>query len=440
MSFKCLEAMSFQTKEVQVKDTRFEGMMKAANRYEVLLKIGSGSLTIGEAAKLLKLCVRQVKRLRKRARDFGLKGLLHQRVHVSVNQISHDETTRIIRLRQETYESFNVLHFQDVLREKYGIKRSYEFLRQLLIKNKLYHSSRKKRIRKKHRKRFEAPSAGILVQRDTSIHMWIPGAAKPWKLILDIDDHSRKIVGSYFSEHDDVLSNMLVAWETISTHGIPVAYYMDNNAIYNPIRRLPKQYDFFRYRNVERDKKETLPQFKRALKEMGIEAIHSTPYEPQGKGKVERIFRFMQDRLVNEMIVAKVKTIEEGNKYLKKWVDWYNHCHVHSITKMIPNERYMKSNSFRKLPKTTKLEEIFCLKYTRKVNADNTIKFEGKTYQIERNEYRISYARAQVEVRIYLNKTLKIIHGNRVIGTYLYKSKNNNRLSPGGDILALELG
>jgi transposase InsO family protein len=404
-----------------------------------LLKVENGSLTLGEAGKLLKLCSRQVKRLRKRSKFEGLKGLIHQRVHQSVNEISQEEIDQIIGLRQKVYCTFNVLHFQDVLREKHGVKRSYEFLRKLLIENKLYRSERKKKIRKRHRKRFEAPSAGMLVQRDTSIHMWLEGTLKPWKLILDIDDHSRKIVGSYFSEHDDVLSNMLVAWETMSTHGIPTAYYMDNNAIYNPIRRLPKQYDFFRYRNVERDKKETLPQFKRALKEMGIECIHSTPYEPQGKGKVERIFRFMQDRLVNEMKVAKVKTIEEGNKYLKKWVDWYNHCHVHSITKMIPNERYLKNNSFRKLPQTTKLEEIFCLKYERKVNADNTIQFEGKTYQIEPNEYRISYARAQVEVRIYLNQILRITHHNRVIGEYKYKYKNNNKLTPGGDILAWEL-
>jgi len=303
---------------------------------------------------------------------------------------------------------------------------------------KLYNPQIQRRRKPKHRRRFEAPRAGVLIQRDTSIHLWVPGIEKPWKLILDLDDHSRKITGALFSEHDDVLSNMFVAWETISTHGIPFAYYTDNNPIFNPLNKKPRlgRYQFYRWRDGE--EKETISQFKRALKELGIECIHATPYQPQGKGKVERIFRFMQDRLVKEMETAKIKTIHQANLYLKKWVDWYNHCHVHSTTKQIPNERYLANDAFRPVPGDVALEQIFCLKYERLVKMDNTIQHEGRTYQIKHNEYRFSYARAKVEVRVYLSKILKIFYKKREIGSFSYKPIENKQLIRGEDICALQ--
>lgn len=309
---------------------RMEDMMRAGNRYEVLLKVEKGILRMREAAKLLKVSQRQCRRLKRRAEGAGLKGLLYQRGHKAWNSVTDQERKSILGLRKK-YGEYNLLHFQDVLRRQHSIDRSWEYYRRLFSMAGLYRPMQKRRKRK-HRKRFEAPQAGILIQRDTSIHLWIPGASRPWKLILDLDDHSRKITGAYFSEHDDVLSNMLVAWETIETHGLPVAYYTDNNPIFNPMNQKPKEGMYSFYRRREWGEKESVTQFKRALTELGIEMIHATPYQPQGKGKVERIFRFMQDRLVNEMVTAKVKTIQEANKYLKKWIEWYNHCHLHSTT------------------------------------------------------------------------------------------------------------
>lgn len=422
-------------------DERSErSLMKVTHRFETLLKIEHGSLKIGEAAMLLNLSSRQVKRLRRRVDRDGIKGLFYKRVHKSPLCVDAEVVRKILSLRRECYRKYNLLHFRDVLKTRHEIHHSHEFYRRLFLKNGLYEPKVKRRAQKRHRKRFEAPSAGILVQRDTSIHLWVSGSKKPWKLILDLDDHSRKILGCCFSEHDDVLSNMSVAWETMSTHGVPVAYYMDNNPIYNPIRRLPKQYEFYRYRQVDQDVRETLPQFKRALLELGIQCIHSTPYQPQGKGKIERLFRFMQDRLVQELVSAKVTTIAEANRYLKKWVEWYNNCHVHSTTRMIPQERYERSNSFRKLPKNANLNEIFCLKYDRKVKADNTFSFEGRTYQIQKNKYRISYAKAEIEVRIYLSRKLKVFYKGHSIGMFEYKPYDNNKLRLGGDILTLKQG
>lgn len=418
---------------------QMEDMMRAGNRFEVLGKVSQGILDMQEAADLLRVCKRHCRRLLRRSEAEGLKGLLSQRVHPAWNRIGKAEREQILSLRRERYRDYNLLHFSDVLGRRHGIARSREYYRKLFLSEGLYASKLKRRSKKQaHRKRFEAPQAGLLVQRDTSIHVWVPGAAKPWRLILDLDDHSRKITGAYFSMHDDVLSNMVVCWETAETHGLPVSYYTDNNPIFNPLNQKPLgMYQFFRRREkaLAGDVAERLTQFKRALKELGIGCIHATPYQPQGKGKIERIFRFMQDRLVNEMKTAKVTTISEGNKSLRKWVTWYNHHHVHSITKMIPNERYLKNDGFRALPKGTRLAEVFCLKYLRQVKADNTFQLNGVTYQIPRNAHRIGYARAQVEVRVYITGKMKIFYKGQAIADLRYKTNKNNPLE---DILALQ--
>ena len=418
---------------------REEHLMKAANRYEVICKIERGMFTMEEGAELLGLNVRHLRRLRRRSESAGLKGLIHNRVGQRAwNGVSEEEESHILDIRRsKNYRDYNVLHFQQKLRDQYGIERSHEYLRQLLLKKKLY-TQKPRRRKKRHRKRFEAPKAGVLIQRDTSIHLWVPHSKRWWRLIVDLDDHSRKITGALFSEHDDVLSNMLVSWETISTHGIPFAYYTDNNPIYNPKNKKPRDgmYKLYRLQSGLHED-ETVSQWKRAIQELGVECIHSTPYQPQGKGKVERLFKFMQDRLVNELNTANVRTISEANKVLKKWVEWYNHCHVHSTTKMIPNERYLRNNVFRPLPGDIRLEDIFCLRFERKVKADNTFSFEGKIYQIRKNEERISYAKAKVDVRITLSSKLKVFYKNREIGCYDYKPKDIIRLPSGEDILAL---
>jgi len=396
-------------------------------------------MKMDEAAHILGLSVRQVRRLRRRSETSGLKGLMHQGLARRIwNRVDEREREEILSIRRaKNYKSYNLLHFQQMLREHYGIKRSHEYLRKLFSREGLYEFKQRRR-KKKHRRRFEAPSAGVLLQRDTSIHLWVPGIKRYWKLIVDLDDHSRKIVGGLLSERDDVLSNMMVSWESVSTHGLPFAYYTDNNPIYNPLNKTPRhgRYQLYRLQNGIED--ETISQWKRAVRELGIECIHSTPYQPQGKGKVERLFRFMQGRLVNELETHKITNIHEANKHLKKWIEWYNHCHVHSTTKMIPNERYLKNNTFRPLPGDINLEDIFCLRYERVVKADNTIQFEGMTYQIKANEYRSSYAKAKVDIRITLSAKLKIFYKNQEIACFGYKPKEIKRLPTGADIFALE--
>ncbi|MBI4211129.1 MAG: transposase [Deltaproteobacteria bacterium] len=414
-----------------------EDMMKAMKRYELILKIKQGVVSLTEAAVMLGVSLRHMRRLRQRGKK--VTALLRRPRGWAWNAVGDRERQEILHLRREPYRNYNLLHFRDVLRDRHGIDRSREFYRRLFLSEKLYTSVVRKR-KPKHRKRFEASQAGLLIQRDTSIHFWVPQAKKAWRLIVDLDDHSRKITGALFSEHDDVLSNMLVSWETVSTHGIPGAYYTDNNPIYNPLNKKPKIGMHYFYRLRSGEEQETVSQWKRAVQELGISCIHATPYQPQGKGKIERLFRFMQDRLVNEMITAKVATIQEANAALKRWVTWYNEHHAHSITKQIPQERYVKNNAFGKLPQGVDLGQIFCLKFQRTVQADNTFQHEGTTYQIPKNAYRISYARAKIDVRVDLGGQLRALYKGQEIGCFTLKTAKSSPLEcRGEDILALHL-
>jgi hypothetical protein len=187
------------------------------------------------------------------------------------------------------------------------------------------------------------------------------------------------MTGAMCALHDDVLSNMLVTWETLSTPGVPVAYYTDNNPMCNPRTKKPRtgMQRLMRIRDGEEPTSGS--QLQRALTELGIALINATPSQPQGKGKVERMCRFMQERLLNALITAGVQTIAEANPYLNTWVVWYKQCHLHSITKMLPNERYRRSDAFRTLPVDIDLNESLCLKDTRKVRGDHPLAFAGHT-------------------------------------------------------------
>jgi transposase InsO family protein len=389
--------------------------MKYANRYEILLKATKGIITSREASVLLRKSYRQTLRLKERIKSDGIKGLFYHRTHQHPWKVSSAVCGEILKLRK-IYADYNLSHFRDTLASDHQLSYSLEFYRRLLLEKNQHQPRRISKRKVPHRKRFEAPQAALLIQRDTSIHFWVPDSEKPWKLILDLDDHSRTITGALFSLHDDVVSNLKVTGETITHYGLPQAYYTDNNPIFNPLRRLPKTYQYFRYQKGTEE--ETLPQFKRALQELGIQMIQATPYQPQGKGKIERMFRFLQDRLFKEMAHRKIQTLEEANRYLKRFVRWYNTHWLHGTTHEIPLERLQKNNAFRPLPKTLDLTQILCLKFPRQVKADNTIQLGGKTYQIPPNRYRISYARAWVEVRIYLDGYMQIFHQNEPIAHY----------------------
>jgi len=370
--------------------------MKEQTRYEVIKDSLKGKIKVKEASIMLGISLRQIYRLRRRVKKEGIKGIVHKlRGRPSSKKISKDIEDTIKRLYEEKYLGFNISHFTEYLNEKEGIKVSREYVRKLLRKEQIY--PRKPKKQPKHRIRREPmPQEGLLSQLDTSEHTWIDGLGKKSYLILLVDDATNKIQNAKFVLSDTTIENMKVLEEFFKNKGLPLAIYLDRDSKFKTTR-----YQGIHY-NLKGDYKDT--QIKRALSELGIRLIYAS--SPQAKGRIERDFQTLQDRLINELRLNNITTIDEANHYLKE--------------EFIPkwNKRFSRSPkienlAYRKIPKEIDLSYILCIKEERTVYSDNTISYKGTKYQILKDPYRTSYARAKVEVLEHLNGRISILYKGR---------------------------
>jgi hypothetical protein len=232
-----------------------------------------------------------------------------------------------------------------------------------------------------------------MVQFDTSDHDWLEGRGSRLYLIVGVDDATNKVAGAKFVLADGVKQNMEVFKDIVQRRGIPLSVYVDCGSNFKTTR----------YQSTEYQLKGEYPdtQFARALGELGIRIIYA--YSPQAKGRIERKFGVFQDRLCSELRLHNISTLEEANRYLwEKFIPKHNQ--MFSRTAKEPGSAY------RSLPKGLSLKDVFCLKEERTVAGDNTISYQGKTFQILPNEYRFSYCKAKVEVHEYLHGSINIFY------------------------------
>ncbi len=329
------------------------------DRLKILSDVLNGKLTLKEASHALHLSYRQVIRLKKKVKEQGIEGLLKKAPPKPPNlKITQELKQVILSLRKEVYSELNLLHFRDKLIELHNIHISYESLRQILIKEGLHEPKRKRRI---HRRRWRMPKAGLLVQMDSSLHAWIEDIPEQWWLVCMKDDADGYVYGRFYPG-DTTLANMEVIKEYIKRRGLFVKLYVDKASHFKTTRHEGVHYE------VSVEQKET--QIGRALRELniGIEFANS----PQAKGKIERLFGFLQDRLIKELKLRGIKDYESANEFLEEefW-PWYN-------------SRYGREaeSVYRELPEGINLDLIFTVRERRKVNKDNTIRFKGEDYQL----------------------------------------------------------
>lgn len=220
------------------------------------------------------------------------------------------------------------------------------------------------------RSRFEAPGCGDLVQMDTTWGYWWGG--KKLCLILMLDDYSRYIVAGVFTEHDGFWENMALIRDTVERLGTFRMLYTDNASFFKPVRHPGSRYS-------KKEPTEYTSEISRSLREIGSAHVAHKPYEPQGKGKIERIFRFIQERFVSTL--ADDMTLEEINSYFQWWSTQYNESHVNRTTGVTPKERW-NPEGFVPLPAERNLDDIFCRKDTRKVDSCNQFSYRGQMYTI----------------------------------------------------------
>ena len=353
---------------------------KELKRLYVIHKVIEKLLTEKEASVLISLSERQIRRIVKRIREEGDGGIIHRsRGKPSNRELPSTLKERIIHLYKTTYTGFGPTLFSEKLTEVEGITVSDETVRNWLIHEGEWKKHRKQKAR--HQWRERKGRYGEMVQLDGSHHDWFEGRGPKCVFMGYIDDATGRVYGRFY-EYEGTIPAMDSFKRYIKKYGIPMSVYLDKHTT---------------YKSPAKDE-ESLSEFGRALTELGVEIIHAN--SPQAKGRVERLFNTLQDRLVKEMRLKGVSTIEEGNKFLVRYLPVHNRRF--SIK---PNKR----ENLHVRAGNVDLDTILCIKTERTVRNDNVIQHNRKLYQIE------ARTGAKVMVEDLIDGTMKIRHAKLLL-------------------------
>ncbi len=371
---------------------RWQLSQKELTRYGVIQNTIEGYLNVDLAAEELCLSRRQVFRLKRKLKEKGIEGLIHaNRGRASPKRTKDSLRDTIDYLYQEKYTGFNISHFTEMLQEREEIFMSRETVRGILLEKGSYE---KKKKYPKHRSfREPMPKEGMMIQFDTSDHDWLQARGPKMKLIGGIDDASKDVPHAQFALKDSLEANMAVLKTIIEKKGIPLSLYVDRDSKFITTRHGGLHV------NIKRDQQKT--QMQRAWNELGINVIYAE--SPQVKGRIERLWGTFQDRLISELRLEGVCTLEEANRYL------------HTVFLPRHNKKFIRKprveeKAYRPIPQGMDLSQILCIKDKRQVQGDNTIGYDTRIYQILPTETRFGFAKARVEVQKHLDGTIHIFY------------------------------
>lgn len=362
---------------------------RQVTHHSIIERLLRKEITEKEAAQLIGKSVRQIQRIKKKVRTQGITAVIHQNTgKIPWNKTGETVTSRIIQLYETKYYGFNCLHFLDMLKEE-GISIGREKLRELFVAKGFPKRKRKTQVR--HERRERKPQPGLLIQQDTSTHDWF-SIEKKCSLVASIDDAHNEVVFAKFFLFDGTLPNMEAIKTITETKGIAAAYYVDRASHFRTTRhesihvQLSGTYDD--------------TQIERSLKDVGSTLIPAL--SPQAKGRIERLFETLQDRLIKEIKLAQITTLEAGNVFLVTWIPKFN------IRFMVPPAS--SQSAYRIVPNHMNLDLIFSVQEERVVRNDNTISFEGKWYLLGESKTRVSFAKAVVTVHQCIKGNLRILY------------------------------
>jgi transposase len=374
--------------------------IKELKRLKVVQEIEAGRMTTSEGAEALELSVRQVRRLKKAYREQGAAGLAHgNRGKASTRRTPEAIRKRVVVLTTKEYKDYNDQHITEELEDRHGIKLSRSTVRR--IRRAAGQGSPRKRRAPKHRQRRERrPVKGMLLQTDGSDHDWLEGRGPGLTLIAYIDDATGEVPGAVFRDEEDAAGYMLALRAISQTHGLPLEVYADRHSIFQS----PKK------PTMEEQLAGTQPrsQFGRALDELHIRIIPA--YSAPAKGRVERLFQTLQDRLVKALREAGASNAQEANAVLADFLPSFN--------RRFKKKAAQPGSAYRQWPADLRPDDVFCFKFTRVVARDNTISFSGHQLQIPPGPRRRSFARARVEVRQHLDHSLSVHYQAQTLATF----------------------
>ncbi len=369
-------------------------------RVNVVGRYLDGKVTAREAAEELTVSERQFRRYVSACRLKGATGLLHgDRGKPSPRRIPDTVRQRVKDLMLGEYREYNTSHIRDVLQEEHDIDLSYSCVWR--IRSELKQATPRQHRVKTHRvRRIPAEREGQLVQVDGSTHVWLKDQGLSFTLIAFLDDATGKILGALFREEEDAMGYIQVLHRVCDTYGVPQALYADRHTIFQSPKKLT---------TIQKARhEEHLTQVGAVLASLGIRRIAAQ--SPQAKGRVERLFGTLQDRLVNELSRHQVADMAAANAFLAGFIRRYNARFQRTAANPTP--------AFSAWPEGLSPQHIFACHYTRVVANDNTVSFGGLKLPIPPDERRRTYARAKVDLHLHYSGTLTIEYQGRRLVRY----------------------
>jgi transposase len=363
---------------------------------DVLSRWEAGKLSMMEAGELLGMSERQFRRYRERYEADGLAGLLDGRLgKPSPKRVPERHLKQMLRLYCEVYRGWNVKHFYEHLCQEHGFRWSYTWVKTQLHTAGLV--ERAKRRGAHRRKRERKPCEGMMLHQDGSRAAWL-GEGSALDLIVTMDDATSTIYSAFLVEEEGTASTFRALLEVFTAHGLPSSLYTDRGSHY-----------FYTAKAGEAVDREHLTQLGRALDRLGVE--HIAAYSPEARGRSERMFGTLQDRLIKELAKAGITEMAAANAWIR---DVYLAAH---------NARFARpaavaETAFVKVADTAMLTDTLCVQEDRVVDRANTVSWERMKLQLPPSPLRAHYVKARVRVHEYPDGALAVFHGPRCIARY----------------------
>jgi transposase len=370
-------------------------MERAMKVQDVMLQAMAKKITWWQAAEILGISDRHMRRWRERYVEEGYNGLFdRRRGKPSTRRVPMATVEKVFALYREKYFDLNVQHFHEKLQAEHGIGLSYTWVKQALQGAGLVARGRKRGVHRKRRERRPLP--GMLLHMDGSRHQWFQDE-RWYDLIVILDDATSEIYYAQLVEEESTATVMTGLKEVIERKGLFCALYSDRGSHFWLTPKVGGKVDYHRRTQVGR-----------ALHELGVQMIPA--YSPQARGRSERNFSTWQGRLPQELRLRQIRTLEAANRFLRE-------DYVAEFNRRFQVAAAQRGNAF--VPcRSRDLERIFSLQFERSVNRDNTVSFQNLSLQIERVRWRATLAGCQVVVHQHLNGTLSLTHGPHCLGRY----------------------
>jgi transposase len=363
---------------------------------DVLSRWERKELSALEAGEILGVSERQFRRYRRRYEDDGLAGLVDRRLgKESARRVPVDKIIWLLGHYRTHHLGWNVKHFHEHIRKQHGFRWGYTWTKTQLHTAGLVERAARRGAHR--RKRPRKPCEGMMLHQDGSRFAWLAGAAQ-LDLIVTLDDATSTIYSAFLVEEEGTASTFRALLEVFTAKGLPSSLYTDRGSHY-----------FFTPKAGEAVDKERLTQVGRALDRLGIE--HIAAYSPEARGRSERMFGTLQDRLPKEVELAAISDIDAANRFIRE-------VYLPEHNARFARAPQIAESAFVPLADPTPLAEILCSEEERVVGRDNTIAHAGRRLQLPQSPVRAHYVRARVKLRQYPDGTLAVFHGPRRLGRY----------------------